>query len=155
MMSGPKLPYKNSSSEEALACLRKMTKIIDYWRKNLRLGLNKMHQRNQTMIRNFKLQIQPQAVPVSYFSILTKPISRKIVVSSDLAPDLSAGLDSDGVIAQGFRGPFLLNSSFHDFEKVDKGRKMSSQLWVRMAGYRDYITYAGEKLNNKLCMAGY
>ena len=32
---------------------------------------------------------------------------------------------------------------------------MSSQLGVRIAGYRNYITYAGRKLNNKLCMAGY
>ena len=48
---------------------------------------------------------------------ITKPTSRKIVVSSDLGPDPSAGLDSGGVIAQGFRGPFLLNSSCHDFEK--------------------------------------
>ena len=32
---------------------------------------------------------------------------------------------------------------------------MSIQLWVRMAGYRNYITYAGQKLNHKLRMAGY
>ena len=32
---------------------------------------------------------------------------------------------------------------------------MRSQLWVRMAGYRNYVTYAGRKLNNKLRMAGY
>ena len=176
------------------------------------------HQRNQTMLRNFKLQMQPQAVPVSDFSFLTKPTSRKIVVSSDLDPNQSAGIDYGGVIAQGFcgpsnhephisrlrtqmrfftplscdlepditkpnprnivissdldpdtstsfgsggvtyqgfRGPLLLNSSCHDFEKVDKGQKMSSQLWVRMAGYQNYITYAGRKLNNKLRMSGY
>ena len=101
--------------------------------------------------------MQPQAVPVSDFSILTKPPSRKTVASSDLAPDPSSGLNSRGVINQGFLGPFLLDSSCHDFEKVDKGRKMSSQLWVRMAGYWNYITYAGRKLNNMmwLCMAGY
>ena len=160
------------------------------------------HQQNQTMLRNFKLQMQPQAVPVSDFSILTKPNYSKIFVLSDLAPDPSAGLDSGGVItrvfsetsnhdphisrlktqtrfitppicdieteitkptyrkifvssdmgidasagfdskgliAQGFCGPFLLNSSCHDFEKVDEGRNMSSQMWVRMAGYRNYI----------------
>ena len=68
--------------------------------------------------------MQPQEVPVSDFSILTKPTSRKTVTSSDLSPDQSAGLDSGGVIAQGFFGPFLLKSSYHDFEKVDKGRKM-------------------------------
>ena len=54
---------------------------------------------------------------------ITKPTSRKIYVSSDLGPDISSGLDSGGLIAWVFRGPFLLNSSFHDFEKVDKGRK--------------------------------
>ena len=86
---------------------------------------------------------------------ITKPTPRKIVVLFDLAPDPSSSLGSRGVIAQGFRGPFLLNSSCHDFEKVDKGRKMSSQLWVSMAVYRNYITYAGRKLNNKLRMAGY
>ena len=36
--------------------------------------------------------------------------SRKIFVSSDLAPDPSAGIYFKGVIAQGFRGPFLLNN---------------------------------------------
>ena len=51
------------------------------------------------MLRNFKLQMKPQAVPVSDFSILTKPTSRKTVESSDLAPDPSAGLDSGRVIA--------------------------------------------------------
>ena len=70
---------------------------------------------------------------------ITKPTFRKIVVSSDLGPDPSAGLDSVGLIDQGFRGPFLLSSSCHDFEKVDGGRKMSSQLWLRMAGYLSYI----------------
>ena len=63
------------------------------------------HQRDQTMLRNSKLQMQPQAVPVSVLSILTKPTSRKIFASSDLAPDPSYTLDSGGVIAQGFCGP--------------------------------------------------
>ena len=45
--------------------------------------------------------------------------SRKIVVSSDLDPDPSAGLDFTGVIAQGFSGPFLLNSFWRDFETID------------------------------------
>ena len=72
-----------------------------------------------------------------------------------MAPDPSSGIDYGGVIAQGFLAQLLLNSSCHDFEKFDKGRKMSSQLWVRMSGYRNYITYAGRKLNNNLCMAGY
>ena len=94
MMSGPELPYKISSSEEALACLRRITKIIDDWRDDLRLNLNEMHQRNQTMLRIFRPQMQPQAVSVSDFSILTKSTSRNIVVSYDLAPDTSAALDS-------------------------------------------------------------
>ena len=59
----------------------------------------------------------------SDLSILTKPKSRKTIASSDMAPDPSAGLNYGGVITQGFLGPFLLNSSCHDFEKVDKGRK--------------------------------
>ena len=54
---------------------------------------------------------------------VTKTTSRKIVVSSDLGPDLSTGLDYGEVISQGFRGLFLLNSSCHDFEKLDEGRK--------------------------------
>ena len=32
---------------------------------------------------------------------------------------------------------------------------MSSQLWIHMLGYRNYITYVGRKLKNKICMAGY
>ena len=115
MMSGPELPHKISSSEEIIACLRKITNIVDDLRDHLRLDLNTVHQQNQTMLQNFKLQMQPcqrnqttlrnfklqmkpQAVPVSGFFILTKPTYRKIVVSSDLAPDPSAGLDSGGVI---------------------------------------------------------
>ena len=162
------------------------------------LHLNKVHERNQMTLQNFKLQMKPQAVPVSDFSLskvtyqnilvssdldfdldpvqaiawvfsepsnhephtshlwtqtrlftplsydiepdINKPTSRNIVVSSDLGPDPSAGLDSGGVIAQGFRGPFILKSSCHDFEKVDEGRKMSIQLWARMAGYPKYIS---------------
>ena len=99
MMSGPEIPHKISSSEEAIACLRKITDDL----RELRLSLNKpnskktvassdmapdlssglyfggliaqrfcgpsSHQRDQTMLRNFKLQMQPQAVPVSDLSI--------------------------------------------------------------------------------------
>ena len=96
-MSGPELDYKISSSEAAIACLRKTTNIC--------LDLNKTDQRNQATLRNFKLQIQPQAVLVYNLSILNKPKSRKTFASFDLAPDPSAGLDSGGIIAQGFRGP--------------------------------------------------
>ena len=63
------------------------------------------HQRDQTMLQNSKLKMQLQAVPVSDFSILTKPTSRKTVTSSDMVPDPSANIDSGEVIAQGFRGP--------------------------------------------------
>ena len=73
--------------------------------------------------------------------------SRKIVISYDLDPDPSAGLDFKGVITQGFRGQFILNSFWLDIEKVGEERKFSSQLWVRMAGYQNYIKYAGRKLN--------
>ena len=70
---------------------------------------------------------------------ITNPTSSKIVVSSDLGPDQSDGFDYKGLISQGFCGPFLLNSSCQYFEKFDEGRKMSSQLWVRILGYRNYI----------------
>ena len=102
---------------------------------------------------------------------ITKPNPRKIVVSSDLDLDTSTSFGSGGVTYQGFRGPFILNSSCHDFEKVEKGKRVSSQMWVRMAGYQKYISstysfisdfvslikYAGTKLNNLiwLHMAGY
>ena len=46
--------------------------------------------------------------------------SRKIVVSSDLDPDPSAGLDFTMVITQGFNEPFLINSSWRDFETIDE-----------------------------------
>ena len=46
--------------------------------------------------------------------------SRKIVVSSDMDLDPSSVLDFTGVIAQGFSGPFLLNSSWRDFETIDE-----------------------------------
>ena len=111
-MSVPELPYKISFSEEALACLRRMTKIVNNLRLDfdiLRLNLNNVHKLNQKMLQNFKLQMQPQTVPVSDLSSLTKPTSSKIVVSSEMAPDPSAGIDSGGVITQGLRG-----SSNHD-----------------------------------------
>ena len=60
--------------------------------------------------------------------------SRKIVVSSDLDPDPSAGLDFIRVITKGFNKPFLLYSSWRDFETIDEKRKLSSQMW-----------YAGQK----------
>ena len=83
MMSGPELPYKISSSEEALTLLSMITKRVDDLRKifdNLCLLLDKVHQQNQTMLRYFKLQMQPQAVPVSDLPFLINPTSMKIVV---------------------------------------------------------------------------
>ena len=50
--------------------------------------------------------------------------SRKIVVTSNLDPDPSSGLNFKGVIAQGFRWPFLLNSSWCGFETVDEEQKI-------------------------------
>ena len=89
-MPGPELPYKISLSEEELACLRKITKIID----DLCLDLikmclhrNEVHHLNQTMLQNFKLQMQPQAVPVHDFS-LSEITYQKILVSYDLGPDI-------------------------------------------------------------------
>ena len=70
---------------------------------------------------------------------ITKPNSGKIFVSADMAHDLSAGIDSVWVISWVFRDTFILNSSYHDFEKSNEGRKMSSQLWLRMAGHLNYI----------------
>ena len=49
------------------------------------LRLNKVHERNQTMLQNFKLQMQPQAVPVSGVSISKVP-SQKIFVSAETKP---------------------------------------------------------------------
>ena len=93
-MSGPELPYKISFSEEAISCIRKITKLIDDLRDKLRLDLNEMrlhrnkvHQRNQTMLQNFKLQMQSQAVPVSDLS-LSKVTYKNILASSNLGPDL-------------------------------------------------------------------
>ena len=89
-MAGPEIPYKISFSEEALACLRKTTKLIGDLRLDLnemRLHYNKVNQRNQTMLQNFKLQIQPQAVPVSDFYI-SKVTYHNFLVSYDLGPDL-------------------------------------------------------------------
>ena len=108
MMSGPELPYKISSSEKILACLEKIIKGVDdlcLHLNKVRLHDNKVHYQLQTMIRNFKLQMQPQAKPVSDFFILTKPTSRNIFASSDLATDLSSGLDYGVAITPGFRGP--------------------------------------------------
>ena len=59
---------------------------------------------------------------------------QKIVVSDDLYPDLSACLNPDRGIGQVLRVPFILNIYCHHFEKVDQGKKLSSQLWI-LTGY--------------------
>ena len=71
---------------------------------------------------------------------ITNPTSRNIVVSNDMYPDLSAGLDSGKVIARVFREPFLFHSSCQYFGKADEGRKMRNQLWIRMGGYLNYTS---------------
>ena len=93
-MSVPELPYKISSREEALSCIRKITQLIDELRGKLRLDLNeirshlnKVQDRNQSMLQIFKLQMQPQEVPVSDISCSKVP-SQNIFVLADLDPDL-------------------------------------------------------------------
>ena len=49
------------------------------------LHLNNVHERNQKMLQNFKLQMQPQAVPISNVS-LSKVPSQKIFVSAETKP---------------------------------------------------------------------
>ena len=84
--------------------------------------------------------------------------SRKIVVLSDLDPDLSAGLDFTRVIAQGFNEPFLFNGSWRDFETIDEERKLSNLLWyagrkrvwLRMAGKFMSTYFFAYDLSNQL-----
>ena len=84
--------------------------------------------------------------------------SMKIVVSSDLDPDPSAGLDFTRIIGQGFNKPFLLNSSWRDFETIDRERKLSSQLWyagrkwvwLRMTGKFMTTYFFAYDLSNQL-----
>ena len=76
MMSVPELPYKISFSEEALALLRKITKRVD-----------DLCKRFDNLCDNLCLHLD------------------KIFASSDLATDLSSGLDYGVAIAPGFRGP--------------------------------------------------
>ena len=81
-MPVPELPYKISFPEEALYCIRKITKLFE----ELRSHLNKAHEMMyNSMIahhQNFKLQMQPQAVPISDLS-LSKATPQKNLVSSD------------------------------------------------------------------------
>ena len=98
---------------------------------------------------------------------ITNPTSRKIVLSSDMAPDLSAGHNYVQLIARVFREPFLLNSSCHKFENPTKDEKNIIQLWLRMAVYLNYISsryvfryyfvslknYAGRKMKNMMWLS--
>ena len=95
---------------------------------------------------------------------ITMTISWNIFLSPDMDPDLSAGLDHDRGISRVLHKPFPLDLSCHDFEKAEKGWKLSSQLWIRMVGDLIYIfsrylfslylisltAYEGEKMYNKM-----
>ena len=62
------------------------------------------------------------------------PTYWNIILSADMAPDMFVGLDRGRSIAQVFYRTPLLNSSCHDFEKidetrtVDEGRRMHSNV---------------------------
>ena len=73
------------------------------------------HEPHTSRLRNHTRFFTPLSCDIEPDILL--PTSRNIVISSDMGHDPSAGLDYGGVIAQDFRGPFLLNSSCHDFEK--------------------------------------
>ena len=95
---------------------------------------------------------------------INMPTYWNIFISYDLAPDLSSGLDNCQGIAQLFCEPLLFDSSCHDDKKVDKGRKLRSQLWIRMVGDFIYIfsrymlilcfvlltSYKGQIMNNQM-----
>ena len=84
-MSVPELPYSISYPEEAFqASIRRVHILLDElcsdFTKSIEefhLDLNKAHEkmvtqlhgRNQTMLQNYKLKMQPQAVPVSDLSL--------------------------------------------------------------------------------------
>ena len=107
-MSVPELPYNISFPEEAFqAYLRKVNILPDELRSNftksiggLCSDLNKVHDRMVTQIQNFKLQMQPQSVPVSDISP-SKVIPQNIFSSAYLDPDL----DPFQGITQVFRKP--------------------------------------------------
>ena len=113
-MSVPEFLYKISFPEEALAYLRKTTKLIDELRLELNKlcsDLNKLHEMNQTMyssmidqLQNFKLQMQSQAVPISDIYI-SEVNSQNILFSYDLSPDLDLFQGIDRV----FNGPSNLD----------------------------------------------
>ena len=114
-------------------------------------------------------RLQTQTHFVTYLSCdheteITMPKYRDIVVSDGLAPYLSAGIDPVQEIPRVFCESLLIDSSYHDFEKGEEGRKLSSQLWIHMSGYFIYIfsrykyvlyfvsltAYEGRKMNNPM-----
>ena len=81
-MSAPEIPY--SVSDRLLDCLIETTKLID----ELRLDLNKLHEKNKfvynymvNQLQNFKHHIQPQAVPYPFQGIT--PVFRKTIYEQD------------------------------------------------------------------------
>ena len=114
-----------------------------------------------------RLQTKTQfitSLSCDFKSDITKPNYRKIFVSAGMAPNLSAIIDYFQVIIWVFREPFILNRSCHNFGKGNKWRKLNSQLWIRKAGYLNYILsiyvfslyfvsltkYEAKKLNNMM-----
>ena len=79
------------------------------------LGQTKSQERIQNMLnsmmtlhQHFKLWMQPQSVSGSYLSI-SKANSRHIVVSTDLAPDLSASIDPVQGVSEVFRETYNID----------------------------------------------
>ena len=90
----------------------------------------------------FELRYGPSHTSV-VISNLTSPILtlQRLLYQMILVLICQPVFDSGGVIARVFRGPFLINSSCHDSEKVDQERKISSQMCLHMAVYLNYISY--------------
>ena len=70
---------------------------------------------------------------------ITETNSRNISIWADLDLDLSANLYYGGLTTWVSCKPFLLKSSCNDFGKMEKRRKISSQLWLRMVENLNYI----------------
>ena len=133
MMSGPELPSKISSSEEALACIMNLIKRLDdkclrldkptsrkiFASSDLATDLSSGLFYGVAIAPGFRgpsnhdPHISRLRTQTRFFTPLscdlepdiTKPNPRKIFASSEMAPDPSSGLDSGLVIAQGFCGP--------------------------------------------------
>ena len=105
-MSVPEIPSNISSLEDMFQASLMMLYILiekmcltltnsQYMIQNLLNYMIDLH-------KSFKLQMKPQAVSVSDIS-LSKATSRNIFVSTDMAPDISAGLDPVHGISIAFR----------------------------------------------------